>query len=150
MIVIYKKVQEHGLNIGEMTNQVLAIFYLNDLDHFIKEKLKVKGYIRYQDDFLVYCENKVTLKEYKKKIEKFLNKEKLKFNPKTRIYNSNNNFIFVGVNKYGEYSHYRNVKRRIKEKIYECKMGKIDTYQFFCSVQCFENLMKRKLIFKEY
>ena len=149
-MVIYKKVQEHGLNIGEMTNQVLAIFYLNDLDHFIKEKLKVKGYIRYQDDFLVYCENKVTLKEYKKKIEKFLNKEKLKFNPKTRIYNSNNNFIFVGVNKYGEYSHYRNVKRRIKEEIYECKMGKIDTYQFFCSVQCFENLMKRKLIFKEY
>ena len=149
-MVIYKKVQEHGLNIGEMTNQVLAIFYLNDLDHFIKEKLKVKGYIRYQDDFLVYCENKVTLKEYKKKIEKFLNKEKLKFNPKTRIYNSNNNFIFVGVNKYGKYSHYRNVKRRIKKKIYECKMGKIDTYQFFCSVQCFENLMKRKLIFKEY
>ena len=145
-MVIYKKVQEHGLNIGEMTNQVLAIFYLNDLDHFIKEKLKVKGYIRYQDDFLVYCENKVTLKEYKKKIEKFLNKEKLKFNPKTRIYNSNNNFIFVGVNKYGKYSHYRNVKRRIKKKIYECKMGKIDTYQFFCSVQCFENLMKRKLI----
>ena len=132
-----------------MTNQVLAIFYLNDLDHFIKEKLKIKGYVRYQDDFLVYCESKSKLKKYTKEIENFLHKEKLKFNPKTRIYNSNNNFVFVGINKYGEYRNYRNVKRRIKKKIYECKIGKIDTYQFFCSVQCFESLMRRKLIFKE-
>ena len=132
-----------------MTNQVLAIFYLNDLDHFIKEKLKIKGYVRYQDDFLVYCESKSKLKEYIKEIENFLHKEKLKFNPKTRIYNSNNNFVFVGINKYGEYRNYRNVKRRIKKKIYESKIGKIDTYQFFCSVQCFESLMRRKLIFKE-
>ena len=130
-----------------MTNQVLAIFYLNDLDHFIKEKLRVKGYIRYQDDFLVYCESKSKLKEYKNEIEKFLHKEKLKFNPKTRIYNSNNNFIFVGVNKYGKYSNYRNVKRRIKKKIYECQNGKIDVYQFFSSIQCLENLMRRKLIY---
>lgn len=37
-----------------MTSQVLAIFYLNDLDHFIKEKLKIKYYIRYQDDALLF------------------------------------------------------------------------------------------------
>lgn len=40
---------ENGLSIGNMTSQVLAIFYLNDLDHFIKEDLKIKYYIRYQD-----------------------------------------------------------------------------------------------------
>lgn len=40
---------EKGLYIGSMVNQVLAIFYLNDLDHFIKEKLKIKYYVRYQD-----------------------------------------------------------------------------------------------------
>ena len=38
-----------GLGIGSMTSQVLAIFYLNDMDHFIKEKLKIKYYVRYQD-----------------------------------------------------------------------------------------------------
>lgn len=38
-----------GLFIGSMTSQILAIFYLNDLDHFIKEKLKIKYYVRYQD-----------------------------------------------------------------------------------------------------
>ena len=47
-----------GIGIGSMTSQVLAIFYLNDLDHFIKEKLKIKGYIRYQDDFLLFSESR--------------------------------------------------------------------------------------------
>lgn len=40
---------EGGLYIGSMTNQILAIFFLNDMDHFIKENLKIKYYVRYQD-----------------------------------------------------------------------------------------------------
>ena len=43
-----------GLSIGNMTSQVLAIFYLNDMDHFIKEHLHIKGVIRYQDDFVLF------------------------------------------------------------------------------------------------
>ena len=34
--------EENGLGIGNMTSQILAIFYLNDFDHFVKEKLKIK------------------------------------------------------------------------------------------------------------
>ena len=45
---------ENGLSIGNMTSQILAIFYLNDMDHYIKETLKIKYYVRYQDDFLLY------------------------------------------------------------------------------------------------
>ena len=51
-----------GLGIGSMTSQVLAIFYLNDLDHFIKETLKIKYYVRYQDDFLLFHPSKEYLK----------------------------------------------------------------------------------------
>lgn len=49
--IVFKVIdsQENGLGIGNMTSQVLAIFYLNDMDHFIKEKLKIKYYVRYQD-----------------------------------------------------------------------------------------------------
>ena len=54
-----------GLFIGSMTNQVLAIFYLNDMDHFIKEKLKIKKVIRYQDDFLLFHESKEYLKFFR-------------------------------------------------------------------------------------
>ena len=42
-------INNKGLSIGAMSSQFLAIFYLNDLDHYIKEKLKCKYYIRYMD-----------------------------------------------------------------------------------------------------
>lgn len=49
--IVFKVIdsQPEGLGIGNMTSQVLAIFYLNDMDHFIKENLKIKYYVRYQD-----------------------------------------------------------------------------------------------------
>lgn len=74
-----------GLSIGAMTSQFLAIYYLNDLDHFIKEKLKAKYYIRYMDDFLIFDTNKDRLKEIWKEIEKVVNDLKLKLNPKSGI-----------------------------------------------------------------
>lgn len=118
--IVYKIIDSYkiGLGIGNMTSQVLAVFYLNDLDHYIKEELKIKYYVRYQDDFILLHESKEYLKECLEKIKKFLEKEKLTLNKKTRIYNSNGNIIFLGRNKYNRYARYRNVKRRIKKQMY--------------------------------
>ena len=63
-----------------MVNQALAIFYLNDFDRFVKEVLKIKYYVRYQDDFLLFHESKEYLKFCFAEIKKFLEKEKLKLN----------------------------------------------------------------------
>lgn len=52
-----------GLPIGNYTSQFLAVFYLNDLDHFIKEKLKCKYYIRYMDDGIIIDKSKERLRE---------------------------------------------------------------------------------------
>lgn len=52
--------EKNGLGIGNMTSQILAIFFLNDFDHFVKEDLKIKYYIRYQDDFLLFHKKKKT------------------------------------------------------------------------------------------
>ena len=84
-----------GLGIGSMTNQVLAIFYLNDLDHFIKETLKIKYFLRYQDDFLLFHHSKKYLEYCFEQIKNFLKKEKLTLNKKSRIYSSNDNFLFL-------------------------------------------------------
>ena len=99
-----------------MTSQVLAIFYLNDMDHFIKENLKIQYYVRYQDDFLLFHPSKDYLKYCLNEITKFLNSEKLVLNNKTRIYSSNDNFVFLGKNCFGNPSKYRSVKRRLKNK----------------------------------
>lgn len=88
-----------GLSIGAMTSQTLAIFYLNDLDHFIKEELKIKYYVRYQDDFLLFHPSKKYLNYCLEKIKDFLKKEKLELNRKSRIYSSSDNFVFLGCDK---------------------------------------------------
>jgi len=62
-----------GLPIGNLTSQILAIFYLNELDHFILEKLKAK-YIRYMDDGVLLSNNKDYLKCCLKEIIKILTK----------------------------------------------------------------------------
>ena len=99
-----------------MTSQILAIFYLNDMDYFIKEKLKIYGVIRYQDDILIFHQSKKYLRYCLDELNKFLANEKLCLNKKTRIYKSTNNFIFLGRNKFGNYAKYRTVKRRLKKK----------------------------------
>ena len=130
-----------GIGIGSMTSQVLAIFYLNNMDHFIKEELKIKGYIRYQDDFLLFSESKEYLKFCLKEIKKFLEKEKLMLNKKTRIYSSSENICFLGRNLYGQYAKRRSVKRKLKRKLYLMKKGSITLSSYIDSKICYKNLM---------
>ena len=84
-IPLYK--QGKGLPIGNMTSQIMAIFYLNELDHFVKEKLKIKYYIRYMDDGVLLSNNKEYLKYCLEEIEKLIKKYQLKLNNKTKIIN---------------------------------------------------------------
>ena len=85
-----------GLPIGNMSSQVFAIAYLNELDHYIKEKLKIKYYIRYMDDGILIHEDKEYLKYCLKEIEKILTEYKLELNSKTKIYSSKEGFEFLG------------------------------------------------------
>ena len=87
-----------GLPIGNYTSQFFGNLYLNELDHFIKRELKVKHYLRYVDDFILFGENQNELKENFREIGKFLEKElKLcySFN-KCRIKNVNEGIDFLG------------------------------------------------------
>ena len=133
-----------GLNIGSMTSQVLAIFYLNDMDHFIKENLKIKYYLRYQDDFLLFHPSKSYLKYCLEEIKKFLANEKLVLNNKTRLYKCTNNFIFIGRNKNGKYTKYRDVRRKLRKKRYLYQNNKIRLNNFACSLISYENLSSKK------
>ena len=54
MKLLINIIESTGLSIGAMTSQFLAIYFLNGLDHYIKEELKCNYYIRYLDDFLIF------------------------------------------------------------------------------------------------
>jgi len=134
-----------GLSIGNMTSQVLAIFYLDDLDHFIKEDLQIKYYVRYQDDFLLFHHSKQYLTYCLKQIKNFLEKEHLTLNPKTRIYSHKNNFIFLGRDKAGNYAKHRDINRRLKKKLYLYKNNFISLNSLTSSYICYHSLCPRKI-----
>lgn len=135
--------EEQGLGIGNMTSQVLAVFYLNDMDHYIKEKLKIKYYVRYQDDFILLHPSKEYLNYCLREIEKYVTKEKLELNKKTRIYSNNNNFIYLGRSRFGKYAKYRSVKRRLKKAYYLYENEIIDLRSLISRIQCYEFMMKK-------
>ena len=137
--------EEQGLGIGNMTSQILAIFYLNDMDHFIKEDLKIKYYIRYQDDFLLFHQSKEYLKYCFEEIKKFVKKEKLELNKKSRLYKSTNNFIFLGRDKKGKYAKYINVRRRLKKRKYLYLQGKIELSSLTSSLISYKYLCNREI-----
>lgn len=85
-IPLYKKGK--GFPIGNMTSQIFANIYLNELDHFIKEVLKIKYYIRYMDDGVLIHRDINYLKYCLKEIIKVLNRYKLDINYKKTCINS--------------------------------------------------------------
>ncbi len=47
-----------GLPMGNQTSQFFGNVYLDPLDHFVKEELRIAGYVRYVDDFLLFSDDK--------------------------------------------------------------------------------------------
>ena len=124
--------------LGNLTSQFFANLYLNELDYFVKHKLKAKYYIRYVDDFVLLNKSKGQLKIWKNKIETFLQKElKLELHPdKSRITNLSRGIDFVGFRNfyYFKLLRKRNIKN-MKKKInlfYKSKISKdkfLDIFQ---------------------
>ncbi len=61
-----------GIPLGNLTSQVFANIYMNELDQFVKHTLKVSHYIRYADDFIIVLENTVFLYQCINTLEQFL------------------------------------------------------------------------------
>jgi retron-type reverse transcriptase len=61
--------RRRGIPIGNQTSQFFANVYLDGLDHYVKETLRVPGYVRYVDDFLLFANEKTRLHTAKAAIE---------------------------------------------------------------------------------
>ncbi|MBI4097108.1 MAG: group II intron reverse transcriptase domain-containing protein [Candidatus Levybacteria bacterium] len=61
-----------GIPLGNLTSQVFANIYMNEFDHFVKEQLKIKHYIRYADDFIFLAPQREALEELIPLLENFL------------------------------------------------------------------------------
>ena len=64
-----------GIPLGFYTSQWFANYLLEDLDHYIKEQLHVKYYVRYLDDMVIFGRNKKELHRARAAIAEHLEKE---------------------------------------------------------------------------
>ncbi len=87
-----------GMPLGNLTSQFLANVYLNELDQFVKHKLKAKYYIRYVDDFVILDSSKEVLEKYREKIDYFLRSNLLlELHPdKSKIIKLHSGILFLG------------------------------------------------------
>ena len=75
-----------GIGLGSQISQLVELAVLDDLDHYIKERLRIKHYVRYMDDFILINESKEYLMKCKAIIEAQLTSIGLELNEKTTIY----------------------------------------------------------------
>ena len=89
--------RKKGLPIGNLTSQLFSNLYLNDFDHYIKETLKVRYYIRYCDDFVIFDNSKEVLSNLKALISDYLESLRLRLHEnKSRVYRVSDGVDFLG------------------------------------------------------
>ena len=105
-----------GIPLGNVTSQIFANIYLNELDHFAKRHLKIKYYIRYCDDFVILSGNKLYLENLIIKIDNFLeNNLKLSLHPNKIIIKKYHQGIdFLG---YVSFPYHRILRIKTKHRI---------------------------------
>lgn len=77
---------DHGIGLGSQASQLIELAILDDLDHFIKERLRIKHYIRYMDDFILIHQDRAVLENALREIRGRVEALGLKLNHKTHIF----------------------------------------------------------------
>lgn len=125
---LFKQPKEKGLPIGNYTSQFFANLYLNELDQFVKRKLKCKKYLRYVDDFILLHRSPLVLKNWMREIKDFTQNELgLKISDrKIRMQEVGKGIDFLGYFLKPDYSLARkSVVARFKRKIGRRKQEEI-------------------------
>lgn len=123
---------EANVPIGNYLSQWFGNIYLNELDQLVKHQYKVKDYVRYCDDFLLFSDDKIFLRKMKGELTKYVNQElKMKMS-KCELFPTAQGVDFLG------YRHFpqgyillrkttaKRVKRRIEALPWKVKRGLID------------------------
>lgn len=147
-VFIYDTEELKGIPIGNYTSQYFANIYLNELDYFVKQELKIKYYLRYMDDFVLLIKNKEEAKSVLDKIRTFLDlKLKLELNKKTCYYPSYKGVNFCGYIVYNTHILIRKRSiKKIKRKINKWNIlysnDKLDYHKFILCFNSFKGHIK--------
>lgn len=77
---------DHGIGLGSQASQLIELAILDDLDHYVKERLRIKHYIRYMDDFILIHHDRAVLENALREIRTKVEALGLNLNKKTHIF----------------------------------------------------------------
>ena len=136
-----------GLCIGFHTSQWLSVLYLNGMDHFIKEKLRIKQYGRYADDFYMIHRDRDYLEYCQEEVRSYLARNLyLTLNHKTHIHPFSQGICFLGYHvTYDPYDHQVHtavraksvdkMKRRLRKHIRDINLGIMTLEHAYASLE---------------
>ncbi len=144
-----------GLPLGNITSQLFANIYLNELDRFVKHELRIKYYIRYCDDLAILSDNREYLEGLIPQINNFL-KEKLKLSlhsDKIIIRKYHQGVDFLG---YVSFPYHRTLRtktrrrmfRKIGQRIKKLRKNEISEESFDQTLQSYFGILKHCNSFK--
>ena len=131
--------EKNNIPIGNYTSQWMGNLYLNELDQRVKHVYKVKDYLRYCDDFLLFSNDKTELKNILIDMEKYINDElKLRLSKKD-IFPVSRGIDFLGYRHFRKYillrkSTVKRVKKRLKKLPYLYENKVITKEQYVSSL----------------
>lgn len=129
----YRVTPNRGLPIGNLTSQYFANIYLGQLDNYVKHHLRIKSYVRYMDDFIVWTNSKAAVKTYGTQIADFIEAE---LDLQLKIFYSNKTTQGISFLSY----------RLFPDKIL---LGKKAKKRFRANVQKLMDLLENQLITQE-
>ena len=129
-----------GIPIGNYTSQFFANIYMNELDQFVKRKLKIKYYTRYMDDFIFLAKTKKDCINIKSQVEEFLDSNlHLSLNNKSRYYPYKMGVNFCGYRIFNTHrllrlSSKKKIKKNVKHWNHLYKNNKLNIFHTMQSI----------------
>lgn len=136
-----------GIPIGNLTSQFFGNYYLNDLDHFLKDQ-KAMAYIRYMDDFVVFGDSSQSLWALEGQVRAFLTTERLAIHPrKCWVQPSRTGVEFLGYRLWPYRRKLRadngyQFRRRLKKMARRYKQGQLTLADVRQQVACWQGHAK--------
>ncbi len=157
------RVNDKGMPVGNLSSQMFANLYLNELDQYCKRELRIHYYIRYMDDVIILHEDKKQLHEWKELINAFLQERlKLDLNKKTCIRPVTLGIEFCGYRVWATHTKLRKstalkMKRKLKQVQEKYADGEMSYERAMQTVNSYMGILKhcdsyslRRAIFGEY
>ncbi len=138
---------ETNTPIGNYTSQWFGNVYMNELDKFVKQDLRIKAYLRYCDDFLFFANSKEELHDIAAKVKAFCAERLHLTLSKCDVFPVSRGVDFLGYRHFPKYillrkSTAKRAKRRIKSIMKRAYAHKITLGQFRSTIASYIGWMR--------